>query len=335
VSDDRIPSLSVVIPCFNEQDGIGELIRRLMPVCDDIFPNDYEIVLVNDGSSDNTWPLIALLADKSQSIVGIDLARNYGHQFALSAGLRYCRGDYIFILDADLQDPPELLGPMLTKIAEGYDVVYGQRVSRAGETLFKRTTANIFYRCMGAMTDVTIPRDTGDFRLMTRRVVDHLNAMPERYRFVRGLIGWIGFDQIAFPYQRDSRFAGNSHYPLRKMISFAIDAVTGFSTLPLRFASHLGIIFGICGLIALGWVGFSYFVSGTVQGWSSLAALILILGSVQMMMLGVFGEYLGRLYMEAKQRPLYIVREVRSPSSIKSPVHTMERSLRRAFRAGH
>jgi glycosyltransferase involved in cell wall biosynthesis len=304
--------LSVVIPCYNEEEGLHELLRRLTPVCEKQFPDDYEIVLINDGSRDRTWPIIAEFADTYPHVVGINLARNYGHQLALSAGLQKCRGDLILILDADLQDPPELLPQMMAKIAEGHDVVYGQRVSRAGETVFKRGTADLFYRSLSGLTDVAIPRNTGDFRLMTRRVLDQLNAMPERYRFIRGLVSWIGFSQVALPYEREPRFAGETHYPLRKMIAFAIDAVTGFSILPLRIASHLGMVFGICGLAMLSYVGYSYFVSGTVQGWTSLFALVLVTGSVQMMILGVFGEYIGRMYMEAKQRPLYVIQEIRS-----------------------
>jgi dolichol-phosphate mannosyltransferase len=206
---------------------------------------------------------------------------------------------------------------MLEKVREGYDVVYGQRTARAGETVFKRATANLFYRLLSAMVDVSIPRDTGDFRLMTHRTVAHFNAMPERFRFVRGMVGWLGFRQIAVPYERDPRFAGETHYPFRKMVRFAIDAITSFSTIPLRFASLLGMGFGVAGLLALVWVGVSWLSGGVVLGWTSLAALILVLGSMQLLMLGIFGEYLGRMYMEAKQRPLYLVDEVyRQPDMV-------------------
>ena len=329
-SGDRI-GLSVVVPCYNEEAGIDELIRRLKTVCHQNFGQDYEILLVNDGSIDGTWAAIDRQVQTNQTVVGIDLARNYGHQLALTAGLHHCRGDLILVIDADLQDPPELLPDMLALLRQGHDVVYGQRIIRHGESLFKRATASLFYRLMGAMVDVAIPHDTGDFRLMTRRVLDHLNAMPERYRFMRGMVSWVGYSQTALRYKREARFAGSSHYPLGKMLSFAVDAVTGFSTLPLRFASHLGMMLGLCGLAALGWVAYSYFISGTVHGWSSLAALILIMGSAQMMMLGIFGEYLGRLYMEAKHRPLYIVREVNVAPADANPVHNIDQSLRQAF----
>jgi dolichol-phosphate mannosyltransferase len=229
----------------------------------------------------------------------------------LTAGLTQVRGEIVFVLDADLQDPPELLGPMLEKVRAGYDVVYGQRIKRHGETAFKRGTAALFYRMLGSMVDTPIPRDTGDFRLMTRRVVDQLNAMPERYRFIRGLVSFVGFNQIAFPYERDARLVGETNYPLSKMVALAIDAVTSFSVVPLRFASHLGMLFGIAGLVSLIWVVGVWMQGGTVQGWASLAALILIMGSVQLLVLGVFGEYLGRMYMEAKRRPLFIISEVR------------------------
>lgn len=307
--------LSVVIPVFNEEPGIDELVRRVESACRQHFADDFEIVLVNDGSTDASWDVIRRHADAKLFVIGIDLARNHGHQLALTAGLNFARGSLIFILDADLQDPPELLGAMLEKVRAGADVVYGQRTLRAGETAFKRGTAAAFYRLLDRMVDVSIPADTGDFRLMTRRVVDQLNAMPERYRFVRGMVSWIGFEQVAVPYERDARFAGETHYPLRKMIRLAVDAVTSFSTVPLRFASHLGMMFGVAGLLAIGWVLMGWLSGDAVSGWPSLAALVLILGSVQLLVLGVFGEYLGQLYMEAKRRPLFIVREVHRASA--------------------
>lgn len=320
------PRLSVVIPIYNEEAGLDELLRRVEPVCQRQFRTSYEIILVNDGSTDLSWEVISSKVDASPHIIGINLARNYGHQLALSAGLQSCRGDYVLVLDADLQDPPELLPDMLAKMEEGYDVVYGQRIRRSGETVFKKATASMFYRVLATLIEVPIPRDAGDFRLMTRRVVDCLNAMPERYRFVRGMVGWIGFAQVAFPYERDARFTGETHYPLRKMIAFAVDAVTSFSIVPLRFASHLGMIFGVVGLLALSWVGFAWLSGGTVAGWTSLAGLILILGSVQLLVLGVFGEYLGRMYMESKQRPLFIIDEIRT-----SPTPSLRKETRKAI----
>jgi polyisoprenyl-phosphate glycosyltransferase len=303
--------LSVVIPVYNEEAGLDALIERVTKAAQAIFANRYELILVNDGSKDGSWASICAHADRDSRIVAINLSRNHGHQLALTAGLNHVRGDLVFVLDADLQDPPELLGPMLEQVRQGYDVVYGQRIKRHGETAFKRGTASLFYRMLGSMVDTHIPRDTGDFRLMTRRVVDQLNAMPERYRFIRGLVSYIGFNQTAFPYDRDARYAGETNYPLRKMVTLAVDAVTSFSVVPLRFASHLGMVFGLAGLVSLLGIVWVWMRGGTVEGWASLAALILIMGSVQLMVLGVFGEYLGRMYMEGKQRPLFIISEVR------------------------
>jgi dolichol-phosphate mannosyltransferase len=305
------PELSVVIPVYNEEAGLDALIARVIPAAEALFADRFELILINDGSKDGSWAAICRHADRDRRIVAINLSRNHGHQLALTAGLQHVRGALVFVLDADLQDPPELLGPMLAKLREGHDVVYGQRIKRHGETAFKRGTAALFYRMLDRMVDTDIPRDTGDFRLMTRRVVDQLNAMPERYRFIRGLVSFIGFSQVAFPYDRDPRFAGETNYPLRKMMALAVDAVTSFSTVPLRFASHLGMLFGIAGLVSLVWVVWAWMQGGAVQGWASLAALTLIMGSVQLLVLGVFGEYLGRMYMEAKQRPLAIIAEVR------------------------
>lgn len=303
--------LSVVIPVYNEEAGLDALVTRVTAAAQASFGTAYELILVNDGSKDGSWAKICQHADRDPRIVAINLARNHGHQLALTAGLHHVRGELVFVLDADLQDPPELLAPMLAKLREGHDVVYGQRIKRHGETAFKRGTAALFYRLLDKLVDTRIPQDTGDFRLMTRRVVEQLNAMPERFRFIRGLVSFIGFSQVPFPYERDPRFAGETNYPLRKMVALAIDAVTSFSVVPLRFASHLGMLFGLAGLTSLGLIGWIWLRGGTVQGWASLAALILIMGSVQLLVLGVFGEYLGRMYMEGKHRPLFIVAEVR------------------------
>ncbi|WP_240950241.1 glycosyltransferase family 2 protein [Novosphingobium sp. ERN07] len=309
------PALSVVIPCYNEEANLDLLVERTTAACRNAVGNDFEIVLINDGSRDRTWPVMADHAGKNRRIVAVNLSANYGHQLALSAGLQLCRGDTVMVMDADLQDPPELLPAFLAKMAEGHDVVYGQRVSRAGETAFKKATASVFYRLMQRMVDVPIPRDTGDFRVMSRRVVDHLNAMPERYRFIRGMVSLVGFSQVALPYEREARFAGESNYPLKKMIAFALDAITSFSTIPLRITTYLGLIAGAMGLVTLGWVFISWLLGMALTGWTSLAGLVLIIGSLQLMMLGIFGEYLGRMYMESKRRPLFIIDEVRAAST--------------------
>ena len=333
----KIPDLSVVIPVYNEEAVLDTLIERIFRASSEIFEDRFEVILVNDGSKDGSWGAICAHADRDGRIVGINLSRNHGHQLALTAGLSQARGAYVFVLDADLQDPPELLGPMLAKVREGYDVVFGQRTKRRGETAFKRGTASLFYRLLGAMIETDIPRDAGDFRLMTRRVVDELNAMPERYRFIRGMVSYVGFNQIAFPYERDPRFAGETNYPLVKMIALALDAVTSFSVVPLRFASHLGMLFGVTGLLAMIWVVVVWMNGGTIDGWASLAVLILIMGSVQLLVLGVVGEYLGRMYMEAKRRPLFIVSEVYrqalNADRSDNPVAPMKHKLQEAYRA--
>jgi dolichol-phosphate mannosyltransferase len=326
---DRSVEFSVVVPCYNEQDALDSLIARLTPVCESEFADNYEIVLVNDGSSDRTWQKISDFAVHLPQVVGVDLARNHGHQLALTAGLQVCRGNLVLVIDADLQDPPELLPQMLRKVAEGYDVVYGQRSLRRGETLFKRATAAGFYRLLEKLIDVPIPRDTGDFRVMTRRVVDQLNAMPERFRFVRGMVSWVGFNQTGITYERDERIAGKTHYPVRRMLALALDAITSFSILPLRFASFLGMAFGIIGLGLLAWVLLAYLNHGTVTGWTSMIAVVLVLGSLQLMILGVFGEYLGRLYMETKRRPLFIIREIcGQPAGAAPPGAVADRMVR-------
>lgn len=306
------PRLSVVVPCYNEQSVLDMLDARLTAACAAEMGDDFEIVLVNDGSKDATWAKICALSARNPHITGVDLSRNHGHQLAVTAGLQVCRGDLVMIIDADLQDPPELLREMLAKIDEGYDVVYGRRRERAGESRFKRATAAMFYKLLNRMADHEIPLNTGDFRLMTRRVVDQLNAMPERFRFIRGMVSWIGFAQVPVDYDRDPRAAGESHYPLHKMVRLALDAITSFSTLPLRIASHLGVMMGLVGFAMLGWALVRWVADGTIVGWTSLIAVVLIMGSVQLLILGVFGDYLGRLYLENKRRPLFIVREIRS-----------------------
>ena len=310
IGANTVPALSVVIPCYNEEPVLDALIARLEPVCRAVAPGSYEIVLVNDGSRDGTWDAIMRHAARSAHVVGVDLSRNHGHQLALTAGLSLSRGEHVLVIDADLQDPPELLPEMLALAAQGNDVVYGQRIERHGETWFKKTSASLFYRLLERLIDIPIPRDTGDFRLMSRRVVDAFIAMPERHRFVRGMVSWLGFRQVALPYARDARFAGETHYPLGRMIALAIDAVTGFSIKPLRIASFCGAICAVAGLSLLCWALGAWITGHTVSGWTSMMAVILVLGSAQLLMLGVFGEYLGRMYIETKNRPAWIVREV-------------------------
>ena len=304
-------ALSAVVPCFNEEDGLPELHERLSRACREAAGSDYEIVFVDDGSTDRTWETIRDLARQDEHIVGVALSRNHGHQLALTAGLSVCRGDRVLILDADLQDPPELLGEMMLLMdREAADVVYGQRRTRDGETWHKKATARLFYRLLGKLTDVPIPMDTGDFRLMTRRALLVLQSMPEQHRFIRGMVSWIGFRQIPFRYDREKRFAGETKYPLRKMLRLAVDAITGFSTRPLRISLHLA---GLLGLVSVGLLGYtfvSWLYFDAVAGWTSLMAVVLLLGCAQMLFLGIIGEYLGRLYTQSKQRPLFVIADI-------------------------
>ncbi|MBZ5761968.1 glycosyltransferase family 2 protein [Rhizobium sp. VS19-DR104.2] len=303
-------TLSVVVPCYNEEAGLFELHRRISNVCSSNVGEDYELVLVNDGSGDNTWLEMCKLASIDKHLVAINLSRNHGHQLALSAGLELTRGNRIFVLDADLQDPPELLSKMMERMDAGCDVVFGQRTKREGETTFKKASAFVFYRLLNRIVDIDIPRDTGDFRLMSRRALDILNSMPEHHRFIRGMVSWIGMRQEAVPYERAARFAGETKYPLSKMIGFAVDAITGFSTRPLRMATYVGLGFGVAEIFLLIYVIVEYYLGHTVEGWTSLAVVILAMGSVQLFVAGVMGEYLGRLYIESKRRPLFIIQDI-------------------------
>ena len=304
-------ALSIVIPCFNEEACLAELHQRVGAAARQAVGEDYELVLINDGSRDGSWPLMQKLAEADPRLFAINLSRNHGHQLALTAGLDLCRGDAILIIDADLQDPPELLPAMLETMREAQaDVVYGVRKSRAGETAFKRATAHGFYRLLSRATEVDIPLDAGDFRLMSRRALDALLAMPEQARFIRGMVAWIGFRQVPFAYDRQERFAGETKYPLSKMMRFAFDALTGFSSAPLKLASHAGLVLSGLSVLLVLYIAYAWLSGQSIQGWASLMLVVVVLGAVQMFVLALMGEYIGRLYNEAKQRPLYIVQEV-------------------------
>lgn len=336
--------LSVVAPCFNEASGLTTFHRRVAAACNEVLgraapaPLPWELVLVNDGSRDGTFDVMERLVQSDPHVVAVNLARNYGHQIALTAGLQQCRGERILAIDADLQDPPELLGPMLRVMEDtGADVVYGQRRSRAGETRFKTATAALFYRLLRRVVEIDIPLDTGDFRLMSRRTLDVLNLMPEQHRFIRGLVAWTGLRQVPFAYDRDARYAGDTGYSLRRMVRFALDAITSFSIVPLRLASFAGMTVGALGLLGLLYTIGSWAFGSVVQGWTSVATLVLLIGGVQLMVLGVFGEYLGRLYLEAKRRPLFVVDQVlvRAPSRAAArSVEPAPRSAEPAVNAG-
>lgn len=304
-------ALSVVSPCFNEDAGLVEFYRRVSAAVHAAGITDYEFVLIDDGSADGTWDRIAQIAGADPHVVGIKLSRNYGHQAALTAGLAHATGELVFVLDSDLQDPPELLGAMRDMLREQRaEVVYGRRRSRKGETAFKRLSAAGFYRLLDSMTDTKIPLDTGDFRLMTKRMARVLTSMPERDRFIRGMVSWAGFKQLPFDYDRDARFAGETKYPLRRMLRFASDALLSFSLVPVRLAGILSLLFFIATLGLLGYVAASYLFFVTTPGWTSIALIVLTTSAVQLLTLGVIGEYVGRLYIDSKHRPLFIVDEI-------------------------
>lgn len=306
--------LSVVVPCYEEEACIDAMYERLSRVCAQVT-DSYELVLIDDGSQDATWSMLAALAERDPHVVAIKLSRNHGHQLALTCGLESCVGERILVIDADLQDPPELLTDMMRLMDEGADVVYGRRRTRAGETPFKKTSARVFYRFLSSMSEVEIPLDVGDFRLMSRRTLDVLNAMPERHRFVRGMVAWIGFRQVAIEYDRDARLAGVTKYPFRRMVSFGLNAIASFSIRPLLMAGTMSGITALFGVAVLLYAGIGYATGKVVSGWTSLMGFVAILASVQLAFLGVIGFYVGRLYEETKGRPLYVVETVRAQSS--------------------
>ena len=301
------PTLTVLVPCFNEQAVLGELHRRLTGV---LAPTglSYELLFVDDGSRDGTLAGLLALQAADPRVAVLGLSRNFGHQLALTAGLDHARGEAVVVIDADLQDPPELIPRMVELWRAGSDVVYGQRRARQGESVFKRGTAALFYRVMRRLTSVEIPVDTGDFRLLSRRVVEAMKRLPEHHRFVRGMVAWVGFRQTPLPYERAPRFAGETKYPLRRMVRFALDAAVSFSFLPLRLTTFAG--FAIS-LGCFGYAGYAIWAKLAndvdLPGWASLMVAVMFLGGVQLLGLGIIGEYLGRVYEEVKARPLYLV----------------------------
>jgi len=302
-------TFSIIAPIFNEKDNLSELHRRVAEVMDSTGES-WELILVDDGSSDSSTDMIRELAKKDKHIRPVIFARNFGHQVAVTAGLDYSRGDAVVIIDADLQDPPELILELAKKWKDGYEVVFAVRAEREGESWFKLWTASLFYRIIYRITDVKIPLDTGDFRLMDRKVVNVMNKMRERYRFLRGMSAWVGFKQIGVEYKRAARVAGETKYPFRKMFRLAINAVTGFSYFPLQVATFFGFVSAGIAILAMPVVIYLR-ASGSQAffGQASTLLAVLFLGGVQLISLGILGEYVGRLYDEAKGRPLYIVRE--------------------------
>ncbi len=298
--------LSVVIPVFNEEENILPMYERLRAALDDLV-RGLEIIYVDDGSRDGSWAAIEELATKDQRVRGISFARNFGHQAAVTAGVDHAQGEAVVLIDADLQDPPEVIPELIARWREGYDVVYAQRKKRQGESLFKKLTAALFYRLLHRITDVSIPVDTGDFRLMGPRALAAFRALPERNRFIRGMVSWIGFRQVAVPYERHARAAGETKYPFRKMLRFALDAITSFSFLPLRLSTFLGLGVSVFAFLYIIVVLILKFMGISWPGYTSLMASILFLGGVQLVMIGMLGEYLARVFDEVKRRPLYLV----------------------------
>lgn len=304
------PEISIVIAVCNEEENINELYNRLTSIMEHM-EKTYEILFVNDGSTDMSFNKILDLRAVDNRVKLIDLSRNFGHQIAITAGLDHAQGNAVVVMDADLQDPPELIQDLYHKYKEGYDVVYAVRKQRKGETFLKKGTARIFYRVLQRITRTKLPLDTGDFRLMSKDVVETLGQIREYHRFVRGLTSWIGFEQIGVEYIRDERFAGKTKYSFIKMVKFALDGITSFSYLPLQLASYLGFASALFAFFVGLWAIYAkLFAYKTVPGWTSLMVVVLFLGGVQLFTLGIIGEYLGRINDEVKRRPLYVIRKL-------------------------
>jgi dolichol-phosphate mannosyltransferase len=306
---EKNPVFSVVVPMFNEQETVKELYRRLSEVMDNT-KEEWELILVNDGSADDTVERIKEVRSEDKRVRLVNFARNFGQQAAVKAGLDYSKGQAVIVIDADLQDPPEVIHDLIARWREGYEVIYAQRTKRVGESKLKLWTASLFYRIINRITDIDLPLDSGFFRLLDREVVDVINKMPERHRFFRALSIWVGFKQIAVPYERAERFAGDSQYPMKKMIKLAITAITGYSFWPLQAATYIGFLSSGISLIAIPAIIISRLTGGEeFLGQATTLIAVLFLGGVQLIFLGIIGEYIGRMYDEVRGRPLYIVRQ--------------------------
>jgi glycosyltransferase involved in cell wall biosynthesis len=329
------PTLTLVVPIYNEEPVIPELDARLRAALGELerVVDSWEVIFVDDGSKDRSLELLMQMARGEPRFKIVSFSRNFGHQLAITAGLDRADGDAVVVMDADLQDPPEVVAAMIEKWREGFDIVYGVRRERRGETVFKRVTAALFYRIFRAMLGgIELPLDAGDFRLMSRPAVLAIRALRERHRFVRGMVAWLGFKQTAVRYDRDARFAGDTKYPLRKMLRFAVDGITSFSILPLRIATWLGILSGVAAVGIGAWTLYiKFYAAGVVTGWTTIMLLTAFGFSAQLLMTGILGEYLGRIYEEVKHRPLYITAKemnfTGAPDSVRprsSPFHTGE-----------
>ena len=305
----NMKKVSVVIPMYYEEEVAKECYNRMSEVLSKIEGYEYELICVNDGSQDKTLPILEEIAKNDKKVKVISFARNFGHQCAVTAGLKYVTGDCVVIIDADLQDPPELIPEMLKLWKEGNEVIYGKRKTREGESVFKLLTAKMFYKTLNALSDVDIPKDTGDFRLVDRKVVDVMNSMPEHNKFLRGLWGWIGFKQIPFEYERKERFAGKTKYPLKKMLKLASDGIIGFSTKPLKMVGALGILAIVISIIILIYslVSYIFGLNHLTAGWTSIMVTVTLFSGVQLLSIWIMSEYIGRIYDESKSRPQYII----------------------------
>lgn len=320
-------SYSIVVPLFNEELVIEETYKRLKKVMDSC-QDSYEIIFVNDGSRDRTLEMARSICRRDPNIKLLSFSRNFGHQIAITAGMDYASGEAVVVIDADLQDPPEVIPEMIAKWKEGYEVVFGQRSERKGETYFKKLSASLFYRVLRRLTEVDIPVDTGDFRLIDRKVLDALKTLPEKNRYVRGMVSWVGFSQTGVEYVRDERFAGESKYPLKKMLKFAANGITSFSYKPLKLATYVGCFVSLLSFIYLFYVLYQriFIPQSTIPGWASLTIISLFFNGIILILLGIMGEYIGRIYDEAKARPLYIIADSEGFSS------TYGRAAKKNFR---
>ncbi len=301
--------ISIVIPMYYEEEVANECYNRMLAVCKSITDYDYEIIFINDGSKDKTLEILESIARNDKSVKVISFSRNFGHQCAVTAGLKYVTGDAIVIIDSDLQDPPELIPEMIKLWEQGNEVIYGKRKKRDGESKFKLLTASMFYKTLNALSDVEIPKDTGDFRLVDRKVVDIINTLPEHNKFLRGLFSWVGYKQYAFEYERKERFAGKTKYPLKKMLKLAADGIIGFSTKPLKLLGGLGILSIFISFIILIYslLSFAFSWNNITAGWTSIMVAITFFAGVQLLSIWMISEYIGRIYDETKNRPQYII----------------------------
>ena len=306
---ENIKKLSIIIPMYYEEKVVNECYKRLKQMVEKLKGYDYELIFVNDGSKDNTLNLLEEIAKNNNKVKIISFSRNFGHQAAVTAGLKYATGDAIVIIDADLQDPPEKIPEMLKLWEQGNEVIYAKRKSRKGESAFKLLTAKMFYNTLDALSDVEIPKDTGDFRLVDRKVVNTINEMPEHNKFLRGLFSWVGYKQIPFEYERQERFAGKTKYPLKKMLKLASDGIISFSTKPLRLVGYVGIFSIILSFIILIYslVSFAFNLNNLTAGWTSIMVTVTFFAGVQLLSIWIISEYIGRIYDESKNRPQYII----------------------------